>query len=514
MGMKNEIEQLRSGEIKKIKLENWDSKERIEDIIWALNQEVIGQESAKQELVDAFFKSLNPLNDTDGPLMIKLLTGPTWVWKTEVVKAFTKELLWDSNRMVRINCETLQDAHAKTNLLWAPKSYVWYGEKTMLSGKTVYAWWIEARQKNQLHESLKWRNQFAIILFDEIEKMHNEWIQALLWMFDNWMLELSTGEKVNFRNSIILMTSNIGQAEISREKNKPTIGFVNTNDSKRDNKNIEKKAIKERFSPEFNWRIGNPISFDSLSNEELEKIIDLNINKLKTDLSKVFKNITGLNTSKKVIEHVLSQSDSKNKGARDLVREFNNLIRSPLAQVIQSNDLWSLKYSFCINVWMEDWEVSFSLWKKSISELKEEVKSKSVKIIETSDFDEKAKQMIKQVLIMWFKKDVQDVWDMISKWIKIGKLSNEQWTVMFWKEFNELLELWFHDVEDIKFMLYSNFIEKVHIWDHVSEDLCRNLDMNIDDCSFTFWEKFEEFYKKGYKESVIIRRLKIWFNNK
>ena len=521
--MNNTFDQLRNWEVKKIVLENTESEERIQEMIDFLDIRVVWQEQAKRNLVDWFFKSINTLNKSEHPLFIALLSWPTWVGKSEVCKAFAEYLLWSADRLVRINGELLQDSHAKTNLIGSPRSYVWYWEKTILSAKSVYKWYEEAMKDNSINENIKHLPQSSIIVIEEIDKIHQQVKQAFLWMFDNWLLELSNWEVVNFRNSIILMTSNLWQAEISAEHDRPMMWFVNTTDKKRDAKNIEKDAIKKWFSPEFLWRIDKEISFDRLSNEELEKIVHLNINKLKTDLKKLYKNISGLNVHKKVITYILEESDSDSKGARDLVRTFNRLLRYPLAQVIQSNWLWEhWRLSFRINAELVKWEIEFSLWSGSIEDVEDTTKHEIAEILTWCEEDEERKNIIQGSLMMWIVQDIKEIWDKIwfglnGDWtfMKFNAtwIWHKEWVEIFQKDFDKIWEEGMHDLEDIKYMLYADFLDKVWNWMQVMSILVRDLRMSQENIIDTFWEKYEEFYRPGIKPQVMSRRLKIWYNN-
>ena len=268
-----------------------------------LNQRVIGQEHATKLVSETILRSKANINDPNRPIGSFIFLGPTGVGKTELAKTLAFSLFDSEKQMIRIDMSEFMEAHSISKLIGSPPGYVGYGEMSQLSDKV--------RQ-----------NPYSVILFDEIEKAHPDVLNILLQILDDGILKDSKGKEINFKNTIIIMTSNIGSNIIL------------------ENKNAEQKVIQEMqkvFRPEFINRIDEIIVFNPLDEKVIEKIIEKELKKL---LSRVLENqdIT-IKFSPKINEYILKNGYNKIFGARPINRLIKNDIESFIAKKIISHDM-------------------------------------------------------------------------------------------------------------------------------------------------------------------------------
>lgn len=198
------------------------------EFINKMDKEIVWQENAKKIIANVIKNAILWIRPKRWPLWVLFFTWPTWVWKTEIVKCISEVLMWDKNLFQKINCESYQESHTKRQLFWAPPSYVWYGDPTPLNPKIINWYYKKAKENDTIHDSIKHIPNFSIILFDEFEKAHKDIAQSLLSLLDEWEITFWDGKKWNFKNSIIIFTSNIWQDEIEKFKEKKTIWFIYT----------------------------------------------------------------------------------------------------------------------------------------------------------------------------------------------------------------------------------------------------------------------------------------------
>ena len=268
-----------------------------------LNQRVIGQEHATKLVSETILRSKANINDPNRPIGSFIFLGPTGVGKTELAKTLAFSLFDSEKQMIRIDMSEFMEAHSISKLIGSPPGYVGYGEMSQLSDKV--------RQ-----------NPYSVILFDEIEKAHPDVLNILLQILDDGILKDSKGKEINFKNTIIIMTSNIGSNIIL------------------ENKNAEQKVIQEMqkvFRPEFINRIDEIIVFNPLDEKVIEKIIEKELTKLS---SRVLENqdIT-IKFSPKINEYILKNGYNKIFGARPINRLIKNDIESFIAKKIISHDM-------------------------------------------------------------------------------------------------------------------------------------------------------------------------------
>jgi ATP-dependent Clp protease ATP-binding subunit ClpB len=286
-----------------------------------LRKRVVGQEEAITAVANALRRSRAGLADEKRPLASFMFLGPTGVGKTELARALAEFMFNDEKALVRIDMSEYMERHAVARLIGSPPGYVGYEEG------------------GQLTETVRHR-PYSLILFDEIEKAHPEVFNLLLQLLDDGRLTDGKGKTVNFKNSIIIMTSNVG-SEISREYS--NLGFT----AARDSRNSEKEALKEykdkldealheTFRPEFLNRIDEIIIFNPLTPKDIEAIVDIQLKNLKERLAEKNIRITFEPAAKKyLVEHGFSPEF----GARPLKRLIQKVILDKLADRIIRGEL-------------------------------------------------------------------------------------------------------------------------------------------------------------------------------
>jgi hypothetical protein len=302
-----------------------------------LNEKIIWQEKAKDEIISAILSKILSFRERKWPIACLFFSGPTWVWKSQIVKELAHILLWNKEAYIKIACENLSDATSTSNLFWASKNYVWYGDPVPLEYSNLTKHYESAKNMNQLHEMIEHLIWFNIILIDEIEKAHYKVKQSLIWVMDDWKVLLTNWKTSHLNNSIIIFTSNIWQHEII-DQNINSIWFINEQklDNNKNNQ-ITQKELKKNFSPEFLGRLTSIVEFEHLSNEDCKKIIDINIKSINEALSiKYPHNNILIQINEEVYEHIISLWYNKEKWARELERTIYKLIESKLNLLIRT----------------------------------------------------------------------------------------------------------------------------------------------------------------------------------
>jgi len=184
-----------------------------QELLDIMNSKVVWQEEAKLKLIESLHIALNDIIPKPWPIASLIFTWPSGVGKTETAFSLCEMLFGDPRAITLINCETLSDSHAWRTLFWSPPSYVWYWAKTPLSPDVLFAPYEFCKKQWMLHDSIKRFQNFAVILFDEVEKMHPKVHRELLWMLDKGIVSLGSWEQVCINNTIIIFTSNLGNQE-------------------------------------------------------------------------------------------------------------------------------------------------------------------------------------------------------------------------------------------------------------------------------------------------------------
>ena len=290
-----------------------DENEKLIDLENQLHKRIVGQQEAITKISQAIKRSRVRINDPNKPLCSFLFLGPTGVGKTEAAKALSYNLFGDENAIIKLDMSEYMEPHSVSKIIGSPPGYVGFEEEGMLAKKVR-------------------KNPYSIILLDEIEKAHPDVVNILLQILDEGVLTDSSGRKINFKNTIIIMTSNIGSKIITENKK---LGFGNK-DEESDNKKEVLKELKNFFKPEFINRIEEIVVFHKLTNEDIAKIIDIMINKLQERLNE--KEIY-IEVTPKLKAYIAVNEIDVNYGARQLKRKLQEIIENRIAEEILQGNL-------------------------------------------------------------------------------------------------------------------------------------------------------------------------------
>ena len=291
-----------------------DENERLKNLEAELHKRVIGQNEAVEAVSKAIRRGRLGLKDPNRPIGSFLFLGPTGVGKTELSKALAESLFGSEDAMIRIDMSEYMEPHSVSKLIGSPPGYVGFDDG------------------GQLTEKIR-RKPYSVILFDEIEKAHPDVMNMLLQILDDGRLTDAQGRTVNFKNTVIIMTSNVGARIIT---DKTSLGFSDSNakdDSvDKDYESIKKDVmseLKKQFRPEFLNRIDEIIVFHKLNDEDVKKIIDIMINQVEKRLNA--QNIT-LDVDEKVKDLIAKNGVDRNYGARPLKRAIQNMLEDKIAE--------------------------------------------------------------------------------------------------------------------------------------------------------------------------------------
>jgi len=291
-----------------------EERAKLERMEEELKKRVVGQDEAIKAIADVVRRSRAEIGDPNRPIGSFIFLGPSGVGKTELTKALAQFMFNDDRALIRVDMSEYMERHSTSKLIGSPPGYVGYDEA------------------GQLTESVRHR-PYSVILFDEIEKAHPEVFNMLLQVIDEGRLTDGKGRVVNFKNAIIILTSNIGSQFVEKME---SIGFSNNSD-KQDYSNMKEKvleAMKENFRPEFINRLDEIIVFDVLSEEAIKEIVNLRIQVVKDRLSA--KNID-FEISDDALSYLAKEGYNPHYGARPLNRLIQNKILNPVATYIISN---------------------------------------------------------------------------------------------------------------------------------------------------------------------------------
>ena len=290
--------------------------EKLKNLEETLHKRVIGQNEAVEAVAKAIRRGRVGLKDPNRPIGSFLFLGPTGVGKTELSKALAESLFGNENAMIRIDMSEYMEPHSVAKLIGSPPGYVGFDEG------------------GQLTEKIR-RKPYSVILFDEIEKAHPDVMNMLLQILDDGRLTDSQGRMVNFKNTVVIMTSNIG-ARLITDKN--TLGFTIANNQKEETQKeyeaIKKDVmgeLKKEFRPEFINRIDEIIVFHKLNEEDIKQIIDIMLSQVTKRLQEQNMELT---IDDSVKELIAKKGIDVNYGARPLKRAIQNLLEDKIAEAI------------------------------------------------------------------------------------------------------------------------------------------------------------------------------------
>ncbi len=280
-------------------------REKILSLPEKLHQRVIGQDQAVEAVSDAIIRARSGLKDASKPIGSFIFLGPTGVGKTELAKALSEAMFDDENHMLRIDMSEYMEKYSVSRLIGAAPGYVGYEEG------------------GQLTEAVR-RMPYAVILFDEIEKAHPDVFNILLQVLDDGRLTDSMGRTVDFKNTIIIMTSNIGsQYLLDGLKDDGSIDDMN--------QKLVEEALRTSFKPEFLNRIDDIVMFSPLTSDQVYKIIDLQV----ADISKRLKDLNiDLDITPAAKEYILANSYDVDYGARPVKRYLQKNVETKLGKLI------------------------------------------------------------------------------------------------------------------------------------------------------------------------------------
>ena len=283
----------------------------------AIRENVIGQDEAIEKVVKAIQRNRAGLKDPDKPIGSFFFLGPTGVGKTQLAKVLAKNLFDTEEALIRIDMSEYMEKFSISRLVGAPPGYVGYEEG------------------GQLTEKVR-RKPYAIVLLDEIEKAHPDIFNLLLQVLDDGHMTDGLGRKIDFKNTILIMTSNIGARQLADFGTGVGFGTQAQQESKDDNvKSINQKALRKAFSPEFLNRIDDMIMFKSLGRKEIHLIIDIELKKLYDRILALGFNVS---LTQKAKDFIVDKGYDEKFGARPLKRAIQKYIEDPLAEeIIKSN---------------------------------------------------------------------------------------------------------------------------------------------------------------------------------
>jgi len=284
----------------------------------SLKGKVIGQDNAVEKVVKAIQRNRAGLKDPNKPIGSFFFLGPTGVGKTQLAKVLAKYLFDTEEALIRIDMSEYMEKFSISRLVGAPPGYVGYEEG------------------GQLTEKVR-RKPYSIILLDEIEKAHPDVFNLLLQVLDDGHMTDGLGRKIDFKNTILIMTSNIGARQLQEFGTGVGFGTKAKEEAREENsKAVIQNALRKAFSPEFLNRVDDMIMFRNLSREDIHKIIDL-------ELDKLYSRITNLGyqieLSSEAKDFIVEQGYDEKFGARPLKRAIQKFIEDPLAEAIINNSI-------------------------------------------------------------------------------------------------------------------------------------------------------------------------------
>ncbi len=278
-----------------------------------LHETIIGQEEAVHAVADAIRRARSGLKDPRRPIGSFVFIGPSGVGKTELAKSLAAFMFGDEDALVRIDMSEYREEHTVSRLFGAPPGYVGYEEG------------------GQLTEAVR-RRPYRVILFDEIEKAHPEVWNALLQILDDGRLTDGQGRMVDFRNTVLIMTSNLGTEYVRKGG---TLGFLASDNEERDNYEKIDKALKSTFRPEFLNRIDEIIMFSPLSLEQMKNIVELQMTEVK---QRLHEHGLAVEITEEARDWLANEGFDPAFGARPLRRAIQKFVESPLSVSMLSGE--------------------------------------------------------------------------------------------------------------------------------------------------------------------------------
>ena len=315
---------------------NLDDKNTLINLEEELNKSVIGQKEAITKIAKSIRRNRLGIKDPNKPIGSFILLGSTGVGKTLLAKELAKQIFGSDENLIRVDMSEFQEKHTVSRLIGSPPGYVGYDEG------------------GQLTEQVKTK-PYSVVLFDEVEKAHKDIFSALLQLLDEGYMTDSFGRKINFKNCLIIMTSNLGVKKM--QEFGAGIGFSGNNNiyaNEELKKTMLNKELKNHFAPEFINRLDEVIVFNTLQNDDIQKIVLVEINKLKSRLTNLGYNIS---FGQSVIDFVSKVGFDEVYGARPLKRAIQEKIEDYISDEVLREKIVLDKF---YNIEINEEEVSIS----------------------------------------------------------------------------------------------------------------------------------------------------------
>ncbi|MBQ8145756.1 MAG: ATP-dependent Clp protease ATP-binding subunit [Clostridia bacterium] len=311
-----------------------DERQRLSCLEDALNKRVIGQENAVNIVASSIKRGRAGLKNPKRPIGSFLFLGPTGVGKTELAKAISQSVFGSEKSLIRLDMSEYMEKHSVSKLIGSPPGYVGYEEGGILT------------------KAVK-KNPYCVVLFDEIEKAHNDVYNILLQILDDGILTDAQGKLISFKNVILILTSNIGAKSIIKPRH---LGFGEKIDTSAEAEKIKEQieeSLKSEFPPEFLNRLDETVVFNRLTQEDTERIVEIMLKEVK-DLSKEI----GIDISfdRDIVRLIAEKSFDKQYGARPIRRTITCLIENPLSEKILVSEI---KKGDRVSVFCENDEIKF-----------------------------------------------------------------------------------------------------------------------------------------------------------
>lgn len=304
-----------------------EERHRMRDLEKELKKKIVGQDEAIEAISRAIRRSRSGITEGDRPIGVFMFLGPTGVGKTELVKALAESVYKDKKALIKVDMSEFMERHNVSRLVGAPAGYVGFEE----GGKLT--------EEVRLHP-------YSIILFDEIEKAHPDVFNIMLQIFEDGELTDAAGRKVDFRNTVIIMTSNLGTEELTQEAG---MGFTVSEEKSEAGKKEEARSryietkenvlgsLKEEFRPEFLNRVDKVLVFNPLGHKDIRRILDLRVEELKKRL--LAKKNLKLSIGKEALEFLADKSFDPNEGARLIRRNLQEMVEDPISEKIMQGEV-------------------------------------------------------------------------------------------------------------------------------------------------------------------------------
>jgi len=301
-----------------------------------LRKKIIGQNEAISKISKAVIRGRIGINDPNKPTGSFLFLGPTGVGKTQITKVLAQNLFGNENYIIKLDMSEYMEPFSVSKIIGSPPGYVGFEQESNLTKKVR-------------------KNPYSIIVFDEIEKAHPDVLNILLQILDEGILTDSSGRKINFKNTMIIMTSNLGAEKLIKEKR---VGFGN--ESNLEENKIVINELKKEFKPEFINRIDNIVIFNKLKTEDLIQILDIILQDLQKRIDD--KKIK-LEVTEEVKEHIVENEIDLSYGARQLKRKVQEIIENKIANEIV---VGNIKEENTIQFYLEDNQIKNKITKISL----------------------------------------------------------------------------------------------------------------------------------------------------